>query len=102
MEKNDVIVAAVIALLIGGLIGWFGRPVLMPTPVPQQSIANVNQAPAPVAPVVTIEGVPESEVELQLAMRKLWEDHVTWTRLYMISEAGSLKDKEVTAARLLK
>ena len=35
-------------------------------------------------------------------MRKLWEDHVTWTRLYIISVAAGLDDKEATTNRLLR
>ena len=36
------------------------------------------------------------------AMRKLWEDHVTWTRLFIVSALGNLADKDATTARLLK
>ncbi len=40
--------------------------------------------------------------DLRQAMRKLWEDHITWTRLYIVSAAAGLKDQKVTAERLLK
>ena len=36
------------------------------------------------------------------AMRKLWEDHVTWTRLYIVSAAAGLPDVQPTAERLLR
>jgi prophage DNA circulation protein len=36
------------------------------------------------------------------AMRKLWEDHVTWTRLYIVSAAAGLPDAQPTAERLLR
>jgi hypothetical protein len=35
-------------------------------------------------------------------MRKLWQDHVSWTRLYIISAAENLPDKKATTARLLQ
>lgn len=35
-------------------------------------------------------------------MRVLWEDHVFWTRLYIISFADDLPDKDSTAERLLQ
>ena len=36
------------------------------------------------------------------AMRKLWEDHVTWTRLAIVSFAHDLPDLPATEARLLR
>jgi hypothetical protein len=36
------------------------------------------------------------------AMRKLWEDHVTWTRLAIVSYISELPDLEATEARLLE
>jgi hypothetical protein len=43
-----------------------------------------------------------SPLEFRNAMRKLWEDHITWTRLYIVSAAADLPDKDATAQRLLR
>lgn len=44
----------------------------------------------------------KSAVELRVAMRKLWEDHITWTRNYIISSLADLEDTGKVAERLLK
>jgi hypothetical protein len=41
-------------------------------------------------------------VAFQDQMRKLWEDHITWTRLYIVSFAADLPDQDLTAQRLLR
>lgn len=43
-----------------------------------------------------------SQLDFQNAVRKLWEDHITWTRLYIISAAADLPDKDANAQRLLQ
>ena len=44
----------------------------------------------------------KSSVELNMAMRKLWEDHITYTRNYIISALADLEDISKVAERLLK
>lgn len=41
-------------------------------------------------------------VKLQLAEQKLWIDHVSWTRNFIVSDLSSLGDKDVVLQRLLK
>lgn len=40
--------------------------------------------------------------ELRAAMRKLWEEHITYTRNYIISALADLPDADAVAGRLLK
>jgi len=42
-----------------------------------------------------------SAVEVRTAMRKLWEDHITYTRNYIISALGGLGDADAVANRLM-
>ena len=40
-----------------------------------------------------------SALEFRNAMRKLWEDHITWTRLFIVSAVADLPDKDATTQR---
>jgi hypothetical protein len=44
----------------------------------------------------------QQQMALRLAMRTLWEDHIVYTRNYIISELANLGDKDAIAKRLLK
>jgi hypothetical protein len=54
--------------------------------------------PAGPAPSMTMSAADK----LHSDMRKLWEDHITWTRLYIVSVAAGLPDKDATAQRLIQ
>ena len=45
---------------------------------------------------------PTDRAEFRAAMRSLWEDHVAWTRLFIVSAAAGLPDAGATAERLLR
>ncbi len=44
----------------------------------------------------------ETSVQFRQDMRKLWEDHITWTRLFIVSFASDLPDQNDAAGRLLQ
>src|SRR5688500_9898201 len=54
---------------------------------------------AAVAPTGTIDAAVD---HCRSEMRKLWEDHVTWTRLAIISVAAGLPDLGPTVDRLMR
>jgi hypothetical protein len=47
-------------------------------------------------------GITSAELRLRGDMRALWEDHIVWTRLAIISLTTGAPDTEATVARLLK
>ncbi len=46
--------------------------------------------------------VSRSELAFRNGMRRVWEDHVTWTRLAIISLTTASPDTQATVARLLR
>lgn len=46
--------------------------------------------------------ISQSMLTLQVNMRQLWEDHIIYTRNYIISSLADLKDAQVVAGRLLR
>ncbi|WP_409176343.1 glycosyltransferase [Brevibacillus fortis] len=48
------------------------------------------------------ECIKPKEVKLQGDMRKLWIDHMIWTRSYLVSALAGLEDKDKVLERLLK
>jgi len=50
----------------------------------------------------TLAAANDKQTAFQDAMRKLWEDHITWTRVFIISAAADLPDKAAATERLLQ
>ena len=61
-------------------------------------LVAVAMAAPPAAEAASLGG----KEKLRADMRKLWEDHITWTRLYIVSVAAGLGDKDQTAQRLIQ
>jgi hypothetical protein len=59
-------------------------------------------AAAPAAAPHTATAPESQKAELRSAMRKLWEDHITFTRNYIISDLSGLADAKAVADRLMK
>ncbi|HKY55110.1 MAG TPA: hypothetical protein VJM08_12425 [Anaerolineales bacterium] len=58
---------------------------------------------AAISPVATAQAKAKTDpLAFHDAMRKLWEDHITFTRLFIVSFAGGLPDQGATADRLLQ
>lgn len=80
--KNNLALGVIIGIIIGLILGW--------------AIASSNfQAGKKIFK-------SEKSIELGRHMRKLWEDHITWTRMYLVSAAYGNSDTDNVAARLLK
>jgi hypothetical protein len=64
--------------------------------------AHGNHAQPPMKMTMTMPSARTKAVALRTDMRKLWEDHITWTRLAIISLEGGTPDTNATVARLLR
>jgi hypothetical protein len=47
-------------------------------------------------------GLSAQRLALHDEMRRLWEDHITWTRLFIVSASADLPDLQATTERLLR
>ena len=84
MEMKTRNAAAAFALLVSGLMAG--------SPAPARAAAGVEMAiPA-----------DNRRIALRESMRKLWADHVIWTRAYVVAAVAGSPDAADVAARLLK
>jgi hypothetical protein len=71
----------------------------------QPNLANVVLQGAPHGSAAAdSHASPQSDKVARLHddMRKLWEDHITWTRLFIVSASSDLPDLQATTDRLLQ
>jgi hypothetical protein len=87
MKTHMSLIAVVVASLIGS------GAVAEQTHRPSSATTGVGHA-------ATAEAQPI--IELKMSMRKLWEDHITYTRNYIISALAGLEDESKIAERLLR
>jgi len=87
LEREDFMKKIILVALIAFSVG-----ILTALPKPQEMTAKKE------GPVM----MTKSSIELGMAMRKLWEDHITYTRNFIISSLAGLEDAGKIAERLLK
>lgn len=94
---GKIAVWAIIALLVGGGVGYaFGKHKAEKYETAdsmQQTTMPSNQASS---------GMSDKQLALYQAMRKLWSDHVIWTREYITAAINNTPDAQADAARLLQ
>jgi hypothetical protein len=84
-------------LTLAGLLAVASMVAVLAISATQEGHATAGHAHATAAAAPTAE-----QVRFHDAMRKLWEDHITWTRLAIVSFAAGVPDFDPTAARLLR
>jgi hypothetical protein len=86
-----------------------GRPPLTRRPLSRRSLLAAAAgagtgavAVAALGPILTTEAASRDDRErLRTTVRKLWEDHITWTRMVIVSAIAGSPDLDAATQRLL-
>jgi hypothetical protein len=94
-----------IPLALTALVAFFSALAALAVSNGHDAHAHDNQphhATAPASIMHPPAALTRKQVALRTEMRRLWEDHITWTRLAIISLTTDSPDTEATVGRLLK
>jgi hypothetical protein len=86
-----------ITVMLAGLIAVAGTTLVIAVSGAHNSAAYTGHGHSAKASAK----ITKKQVAFHDAMRKLWEDHITWTRLAIVSFTHDLPDLPATQARLL-
>lgn len=88
--KGNIWLGLVIGIAIGWMLTW---AMMKPKPATIQTSGGLT---------MITESVPPKQFAMYQEMRKLWEDHVTWTRLVIIGIANNVPGTDKATERLLQ
>jgi hypothetical protein len=83
-----------VAVPLAGLLALLTAVVIL-------ALSGAPSAHSESTATATSRPISASELALRNTMRKLWEDHVTWTRMVIVSVAADLPDRQAAVGRLL-
>ena len=89
-----------VTLTLAGLLAVLSMVVVLAVAGTNDGHADDGHSHADAVAVTA--GTTAKQAAFQDAMRKLWEDHITWTRLAIVSFAHELPDLPTTQDRLLR
>jgi hypothetical protein len=88
-----------LTLILAGLLAVAGATLVLAVSDAREGQADTGHTHADAAMAAR---TTTKQAAFHDAMRKLWEDHITWTRLAIVSLAHDLPDLPATQARLLR